>query len=93
MHGSWSHGGWFHGDGCGKHGSSTAHKSWRLTDRPAAIARVAQPTAFNPSTTDPVSRYAGAGAAGHSAAYYSGLPDDRSDRARPRGRLHRSERT
>jgi hypothetical protein len=74
MHGSWSHGGWFHGDGCGKHGLFHGHKSWLHHGSSGGDCTGCQPTAFNPSTTDPVSRYAGAGAAGHSAAYYAGLP-------------------
>jgi len=77
MHGSWLHGGWFHGDGCGscgKHGLFHGHTSWLHHGSSGGDCAGCVPTAFNPTTTDPVSRYAGAGAAGLSAAYYTGLP-------------------
>jgi len=63
MHGSWLHGGWFHG-----------HSSWLHHGSSSGECDGCAPTAFNPYTSDPASRFAGAGAAGLSAAYYSDLP-------------------
>jgi hypothetical protein len=74
MHGSWLHGGWFHGDGCGKDGLFHGHSSWLHHGSSGGDCAGCVPTAFNAYTIDPASRFAGAGAAGLSAAYYSDLP-------------------
>jgi hypothetical protein len=64
-HASWLKGGWFHGRcglGCG-HGSHGDCGSGGC-----------KADAFNPATTDAVTRYAGTGNAANSAVYYTGLP-------------------
>jgi hypothetical protein len=69
VHGSWSEGGWFNGQdsGCpscgdGKHGHHGSGCGGCKAD------------AFDPRTTDPVTRYAGAGRPADSAVFYTGLP-------------------
>jgi len=70
-HSSWLGGGWFHGAGC----ASCGHTSlFHGHGAPAGDCTSCQSTAFNPATTNPVSRYAGAGAPSNSAIYYAGLP-------------------
>jgi len=69
LHASWSEGGWFHGNGClscghGAHGTGGA----------AGGCAGCKAEAFNPLTTDVVTRYTGAGSPANSVVFYAGLP-------------------
>ena len=68
-HSSWSGGGWFHGHGA--------------KDIPCGSCTGCAPTPFNPASTDPASRYAGAGAPENMAVFYAGLPAIQSTTVAP----------
>ncbi|MCE9567536.1 MAG: hypothetical protein K8U57_36515 [Planctomycetes bacterium] len=80
-HAPWQGGGWFKGHGC----LSCGHHKWfqghghscsTCGTAPASTgcSSCSKPVAFDAEKTDPVTRYAGAGAAEASAVYYAGLP-------------------
>ena len=79
-HSSWLHGGWFSGSkcwGCGGgwlKGLKGHCKSCESGVPVSGNCPSCQAAAFNPQTTDPLTRYAGAGNAGDSAVFYAGLP-------------------
>jgi hypothetical protein len=84
-HSSWFNGGWYHGcSGCCHGGIFTGHTGWaRGYSSPScscgitgSVSEISAPikASFNPETTDPSLRYAGAGNAADFAVFYSGLP-------------------
>lgn len=82
-HSCWSNGGWFHGcSSCCHGGLFTGCCGWchpckscaNGSATPAAQTLPLKQASFNPATTDPVSRYSGAGNAQDFAHFYSGLP-------------------
>jgi hypothetical protein len=70
-HGSWLHGGWFHGRGCASCGDTSLFHGHGA---PAGGCAGCKAAAFNPTTTDPLTRYAGVGSPADAAGFYSGLP-------------------
>lgn len=82
FHAAWSGGGWFKGHGClscGKGGGlfsgHKSHGSGCSTCAPAPTGCTGcKADAFNPSTTDAVTRYAGSGSPSNAAMYYAALP-------------------
>jgi hypothetical protein len=77
-HALWANGGWHHGCAtCGHGGLFTGFGGWGHVSgckNCSAGTAASVPTAFNPATTDPVSRYSGAGNPIEFASYYTGLP-------------------
>jgi hypothetical protein len=73
-HSSWSKGGWFHGDGCASCGSTGLFKGHGSHSPASGGCAGCTAATFNPATTDPATRYAGAGDPANSAVFYSGLP-------------------
>jgi len=79
-HCSWLHGGWFHGShcwGCGHGGWLKGLKGCKSCGSGVTVSggcASCKQAAFNPQTTDPVTRLAGAGNPADSAVFYAGLP-------------------
>jgi hypothetical protein len=84
-HAPWSHGGWYHGcSTCCQGGLFTSQDGWapgyitppRTNNVTGSVSDLAAPTkiSFNPETTDPFLRYAGAGNSSDFKSFYAGLP-------------------
>jgi hypothetical protein len=78
LHATWLHGGWFHGSGgcpsCGHAGLLAGHTGWLEGHIGGGHCSSCKGVAFNPETTDPTSRLAGAGNPLEFAGFYSNLP-------------------
>ncbi len=84
VHAGWQHGGWFKGSGClscALHNHNWFHNQGHKSCHSCGKGSVGttgcstcQPVAFEPTTTDVATRYAGVGAAESSAVFYAGLP-------------------
>ena len=78
FHAAWSGGGWFKGHGClscGKGGFIGGHGSHGKGCGACATSTAGcMADAFDPATTDAVTRYAGSGSPANSAVFYTALP-------------------
>jgi hypothetical protein len=85
-HSSWHCGGWYHGcSSCSHGGIFTGSTGWvrghaspscKTCGITGSVSEMSAPikATFNPETTDPALRYAGAGNAADFAVFYTGLP-------------------